>query len=80
MRAIRSKCLDCCAASPKRVRECVLGDCPLYLFRLGKNPNVKKREITSAEKERLLANLAKASSMKNFASRTASNFLSEGGL
>lgn len=38
LRAIRVKCLDCSVGSPKRVRDCPLTDCPLFPYRLGKNP------------------------------------------
>ena len=37
VRAIRQKCLDC-GGSPKEVRLCQSQDCPLFEFRLGKNP------------------------------------------
>ena len=39
IKAIRAKCLECSAGQPKEVRECVIQDCPLYPFRMGKNPN-----------------------------------------
>ena len=38
LKAIRSKCLDCSVGSRAEVRECVVRDCALYLYRLGKNP------------------------------------------
>ncbi len=38
IRAIRAKCLDCSAGSAKEVRLCVIPDCPLYMYRMGKNP------------------------------------------
>ena len=41
LKAIRSKCLDCCCGSAKEVRLCPAPDCPLYLFRYGHNPNRK---------------------------------------
>jgi len=39
VKAIRLYCLECSGGSFKDVRECVIPDCPLYPFRLGKNPN-----------------------------------------
>ena len=39
VKAIRKKCIDCSAGSLKEVRECVIPDCSLYPFRMGKNPN-----------------------------------------
>lgn len=35
-RAIRAKCLDCCAGSAPEVRRCDLKQCALWRFRLGK--------------------------------------------
>jgi len=39
LKAIRLKCLDCVCDVPKEVRLCPATDCPLYPFRMGKNPN-----------------------------------------
>ena len=39
LKAIRAKCLDCMCDQPKEVRLCPSTDCPLYPFRMGKNPN-----------------------------------------
>lgn len=41
LKAIREKCLDCSGWQPKEVRLCPHAECPLYPFRLGKNPNRK---------------------------------------
>lgn len=38
MRAIRLRCLDCCCGSAVEVKRCPCPDCPLYQYRLGKNP------------------------------------------
>jgi hypothetical protein len=38
MRAIRAKCLDCCAGSSDEVRKCVAVGCQLWPFRTSKNP------------------------------------------
>lgn len=43
LKAIRIKCLDCCARSPREVNLCQDNDCSLYPFRLGKNPFTKRR-------------------------------------
>lgn len=40
LKAMRAKCLDC-AGRPKEVRHCPAIDCPLWPFRMGKNPNRK---------------------------------------
>lgn len=41
LKAIRAKCMNCCSGQAKEVRLCPCSDCPLYLFRMGKNPNLK---------------------------------------
>ena len=38
LKAIRAKCLDCSGSSPNEVRDCLVRNCALYPFRLGKNP------------------------------------------
>ena len=42
LKAIRKHCLDCCCDQSKEVRLCPCTDCPLYLYRFGKNPNRSK--------------------------------------
>jgi len=39
LKAIRKKCLDCSDNQPKEVKSCPIESCPLYPFRLGRNPN-----------------------------------------
>lgn len=41
IKAIRKHCLDCSGGSVAEVRNCIVTDCPLYQYRLGKNPNRK---------------------------------------
>lgn len=38
MKAIRLKCLDCCAGQVAEVRCCELEKCPLFPYRFGKRP------------------------------------------
>jgi hypothetical protein len=38
MRAIRAKCLDCCAGHYSEVRRCVAVACPNWPLRTGRNP------------------------------------------
>ena len=59
LRAIRAKCVNCSAWSMKEVRECVMLDCPLYPYRLGKSPNRKPRILTDEEREALRQRMAK---------------------
>ena len=35
-KAIREKCLDCCCGSAYEVRQCTATNCPLWIYRLGK--------------------------------------------
>ena len=53
LRAIRRKCLDCCAASSKEVGLCHIKDCALHPYRFGRRPGTVKREATPAQIERL---------------------------
>ena len=53
MKAIREKCLDCSGGSSNEVKLCTVTGCALYPFRLGKNPNIKKREYTEEERAEL---------------------------
>jgi len=39
LKAVRAKCLECSANQPKEVKLCTIEDCPLFFYRLGKNPN-----------------------------------------
>ena len=41
LKAIRTYCLECSNGSPKEVKLCPITDCPLYLYRLGRNPSRK---------------------------------------
>jgi len=37
LKAIRAKCLECCCDQSREVRLCPCTDCPLYVYRFGKN-------------------------------------------
>ena len=41
IKSIRQHCLECCCQQKGEVLNCQIKDCPLYPFRLGKNPNRK---------------------------------------
>ena len=43
---------NCCAGVEKEWKECNNMSCPLWVMRLGKNPNRKKRNLTDEQKER----------------------------
>ena len=40
---IRNKCLDCCVGQVGEVRKCVAYTCPLWPYRMGKDPEPVKR-------------------------------------
>ena len=41
LKAIRHHCIDCSGGSTKDVRNCIITDCPLYIYRMGTNPRRK---------------------------------------
>jgi hypothetical protein len=51
MRAIRLRCLDCCAQQPDEVRKCTAVRCPSWPFRMSKNP--WRTEPTDAQREEM---------------------------
>ena len=65
LKAIRLKCLECCCDQVAEVRSCGAEDCPLWPFRMGKNPYRKKRELTEEQKTEL-AERMKRMRMENF--------------
>ena len=52
LRAIRLKCYDCSAYQINEVNNCNITTCPLYSFRLRKNPFLR-REMTDEEKAQI---------------------------
>ena len=40
VRAIRHKCMECSNWQYSEVKTCHMTDCPLYPYRLGKNPGI----------------------------------------
>lgn len=59
IKAIRAKCLDCCCDQKEEVKLCPATTCPLYPFRLGKNP-FRKREMSEEQRKAAAERLAKA--------------------
>jgi len=55
MKAIRTRCLDCCADQPGEVRKCTAVTCPSWPFRMGKNPWRAKPSEARQEAARRLA-------------------------
>ena len=60
VKAIRAKCIDCCCGSTAEVKECQATKCPLYPFRLGKNPYRQRREMSEEQKQVLADRLKEA--------------------
>lgn len=53
LKAIRAKCLDCSGFHPSEVRNCESTECPLFTFRMGRNPNrrgIGKKFVCSSNK------------------------------
>lgn len=65
MRAIRAKCLDCSNDSANEVRICPITRCPLYPYRLGRNPNIKPRELTEEQRAEVGRRLASSKGNKS---------------
>jgi hypothetical protein len=59
VKAIRAKCLDCSCGNVFDVSKCTVQGCPLYPFRMGRNPYRKKRPLTDKQRE-VLSNYRKA--------------------
>ena len=56
VKAIRAKCLDCCCGSSNEVELCPCDGvhgalCPLWKYRSGHNPRIKKRELTEEQRQ-----------------------------
>ena len=53
-KAIRLKCLDCCAGQAAEVRRCPAENCPLWRFRMGreiKDETCEENDVFSDENE-----------------------------
>ena len=53
LRAIRARCVDCCAGSAHEVKQCAVYGCALWPYRLGKRP---KNGSTLHERAHSIAN------------------------
>ena len=63
LKAIRSKCLSCSLTS-NEVKECTVETCPLFHYRLGKNPNRKPRKMTEEQRVVAVERLKKARELR----------------
>lgn len=64
VKAIREFCLECCGDSRAEVKSCLATRCPLYAFRFGKNPYIK-RDLTDEQKSAMRDRLAEARAKKD---------------
>ena len=63
VKAIRAKCLDCCYDQKDEVRLCPSTTCPLWPYRIGKNPN-RTRTMTDEQRKAAAERLAKVRRLK----------------
>ena len=54
IKAIRAKCIDCCAGQPKEVRLCSIEKCPLHPYRMGHRPKDGSLPTEEADGEKSL--------------------------
>jgi hypothetical protein len=57
LKAIRAKCLDCSGGMASEVRDCLVRNCALYPFRMGKNP--WRVKVSESQQEASRRNAAK---------------------
>jgi hypothetical protein len=55
LKVIRVKCLDCASGQPGQVRNCAITACPLWPYRMGKNPFAVGRPLDSETAKNLHA-------------------------
>ena len=60
VKAIRAFCMECSCGQTSEVKSCPMYKCPLYPFRMGKNPYRQRREMTEEEKQVLADRLKEA--------------------
>lgn len=66
VKAIREKCLnDCCAGDRNEVENCLCPTCPLFPFRMGKNPFRKEKVLNDEQKEKLINRLKAGKEQQN---------------
>ena len=55
LKVVRAKCLDCASGLPGQVRNCAVTTCPLWPYRMGKNPFRVGRPLDTETAKRLHA-------------------------
>ena len=59
LKAIRCFCIECMGGQVREVKDCTAPNCPLYAFRMGKNP-YRSRELTDEERQAIAERLQNA--------------------
>ena len=65
IRALRERCMDCCAEDRSEVRKCVSTTCPAWPFRMGSNPWRKPRTLNPERRAAQARVLAKHHAAKS---------------
>ena len=65
LKAIRAYCINCCCGSAAEVKLCPVEKCELYKYRLGHDPDRKKRELTDEQRAACAERMNKARLVKN---------------
>lgn len=60
VKVIRAYCLECSNGQPSEVKYCPVEKCPLFPFRMGKNPFRQKREMSEEQKKAVSDRLREA--------------------
>jgi len=63
LKAIRAKCVDCSGGSHAEVAGCLVKNCALYPFRMGKNP--WRAELSAEQRAERAAHLRRPNAGKN---------------
>jgi hypothetical protein len=69
LRAIRARCLDCCAGQPNEVRNCTAVHCPLWPYRMSTDPWRKEPSEAQREQGRSLARKTAAGAARAFSAK-----------
>ena len=59
LKAIKCFCIECMGGQVREVKDCTAPICPLYAFRMGKNP-YRSRELTDEERQAIAERLHNA--------------------
>ena len=69
-KAVRYRCLDCCAGSPHEVRLCPSSGCALWPFRMGRGIADKDGTVTTRERSPKQREVAQQNAQKMLAAKS----------